>query len=132
LQAGKIVLCDRFIDSSLAYQGFARGLGMDEILKINQFAIDECMPNLTLFFDVAPETGLARIHRNENREVNRLDLEKKDFHQKVREGYLQLAQSYSERIKVINAEQSLEQVVEDTLKIINKFGGIGNAQTRHR
>ena len=80
LQEGKTVLCDRYLDSSLAYQGGARGLGIDEVLSINLFATEGTYPDLTLLFDLEPEQGLARIAANQNREVNRLDLEKLDFH----------------------------------------------------
>ncbi len=86
LQEGRIVLCDRFVDSSLAYQGHARGLGIDEVLSINEFAISDTMPDLTVFFDINPEEGLARIAKNEEREQNRLDNESIQFHQKVYEG----------------------------------------------
>lgn len=123
LQEGSIVLCDRFVDSSLAYQGHARGLGMDEVASINAFAIDGLMPQLTLLFDVRPEVGLARIHRHDGREVNRLDLEDLSFHQKVREGYLKLAQSDKERIIVIDAEQHQENVYEEVLAQIVKVLG---------
>lgn len=118
LEAGKIVICDRFIDSSLTYQGHARGIGMQEILSINQFAIDACMPSLTLFFDILPEKGLERIAINEAREKNRLDLEKIDFHQKVYDGYHMLLKEYPNRIKRINADQSVEIVTETALNYI--------------
>lgn len=113
LDAGKLVICDRFIDSSLAYQGFARGIGVDEVLSINEFAIGKKLPDLTILFDLAPEVGLARIYATGNREVNRLDVESLPFHQKVREGYLQLVERYPERIHVVNADQDIESVVED-------------------
>src|SRR5690625_635260 len=87
LEKGKIILCDRFIDSSLAYQGYAREIGIEEVLSINQFAIEGCMPSLTLYFDILPEIGLKRIASNSNREQNRLDLESLEFHQKVYKGY---------------------------------------------
>jgi len=110
LQEGKIVLCDRFIDSSLAYQGYARGLGMDEVYKVNDFAIEHCMPELTLLFDIEPSEGLSRIAANKGREQNRLDLEEIDFHQKVHDAYHHLADKYPDRIKVINAGQSFDNV----------------------
>ena len=94
LKEGKIVICDRYLDSSLAYQGAARGLGVDEILNVNLFATENTWPDLTLLFDLKPEIGLARINANANREVNRLDLEKIDFHNKVREAFLALAKRY--------------------------------------
>ncbi|WP_050183711.1 dTMP kinase [Domibacillus robiginosus] len=123
LQKGCIVLCDRFVDSSLAYQGYARGLGMEEVASINAFAIDGMMPALTLLFDVRPEIGLARIHRHNGREVNRLDLEGLSFHQKVREGYLKLADSNRDRIVIIDAEQEQEQVYRSALSQIEKVLG---------
>ncbi|WP_231584084.1 dTMP kinase [Domibacillus indicus] len=120
LKQGSIVLCDRFVDSSLAYQGFARGLGMSEVGSINEFAIGGVMPELTLLFDVRPEIGLARIHRHNGREVNRLDLEDISFHKKVREGYLALAELNKERIVIINAEQEEERVFQDAFSQIEK------------
>lgn len=120
LEAGKMVLCDRFVDSSLAYQGYARGLGIDEVLSINEFAIVKMMPELTLFFDIEPELGLKRISKNKGREVNRLDLETLEFHRKVHEGYLLLLDRFSDRIVRIDASRSLEEVLEETCKIIHK------------
>lgn len=115
LQAGKVVLCDRFIDSSLAYQGYARELGMDEVLMINQFAIQDCMPDLTLLFDITPEEGLKRISANEEREKNRLDLEQLAFHEKVYEAYHLLVDRFPERIRVIDANQSIKKVEHEAL-----------------
>lgn len=110
LEAGKIVLCDRFIDSSLAYQGHARGLGIEEVYDINKFAIQDLMPNITLLFDIDPQKGLERIAANDEREKNRLDLEKLDFHKKVYEGYQILTEQYPDRIQKVNADQSIELV----------------------
>ena len=113
LEQGKIILCDRFVDSSLAYQGYARGLGIDEVYSINEFAIEDMMPQRTLYFDLAPELGLERISKNKGREVNRLDLENLEFHQKVREGYMILADRFRDRIVKIDASRDLEAVYED-------------------
>jgi len=113
LDVGKLVICDRFIDSSLAYQGYARGIGVDEVLSINEFAIGKKLPDMTILFDIAPEVGLARIYATGDREVNRLDVESLTFHQKVREGYLQLVERYPERIRIVNADQDIDSVVED-------------------
>ncbi|GAB3802630.1 dTMP kinase [Virgibacillus kimchii] len=118
LQAGKIVLCDRFIDSSLAYQGYAQGLGMDEVFSVNQFAIQDCMPDLTLFFDIEPKKGLARIAANKNRERNRLDLETIHFHEQVYEAYHILLQRFPNRMYCIDADQPMESVKKDALKEI--------------
>lgn len=113
LNEGAIVLCDRFIDSSLAYQGFARGLGIDEVYSINQFAIGDTMPDLTLFFDIKPEVGLARISKNAGREQNRLDNENLDFHKKVYEGYQKVIKQYPNRIVTIDASLSETAVTEN-------------------
>lgn len=120
IQAGYIVICDRFIDSSLAYQGGARGIGLDEVLQINLFATEGSFPELTLLFDIEPELGLKRIAQNKQREVNRLDLERLDFHRQVRQTYLALAKKYPERIVVIDASQPLHDVIETTYAHIKK------------
>lgn len=121
LKEGKIVLCDRFIDSSLAYQGYARGLGIDEVLSINEFAINGMMPNLTLYFDIQPEVGLKRIACNKNREVNRLDLEQYDFHLKVYEGYKKVIERFQNRIVKVQADQPLEHVFYDVKNILTHY-----------
>lgn len=121
LNNGKIVLCDRFIYSSLAYQGHARGIGMEEIYLINKFAIEEYMPDVTILFDIEPEVGLSRINNNLGREINRLDLESMDFHHKVREGYNKLLLNEENKIIKIDASKSIEDVFEDVKCIINKY-----------
>ncbi|WP_010291184.1 dTMP kinase [Kurthia massiliensis] len=112
LKEGKVVLCDRFIDSSLAYQGVGRGLGVDKVKKINEFAIGDRMPDVTILFSLAPAIGLARIQANAGREVNRLDKEGLAFHESVHAAYLTLAERFPERIRVIDASKSIEEVVE--------------------
>ena len=118
LKEGKIVICDRYLDSSLAYQGGARGLGIDEILNINLFATENTWPDLTLLFDLDPEIGLKRIAANASREVNRLDLEKLEFHQKVRDSFLLLAKRFPDRFVVIDASKTREEVAEATMNAI--------------
>lgn len=120
LAQGKIVLCDRFVDASLAYQGYARGLGIDEVLSINEFAIGKLMPDLTLYFDVEPEIGLNRIAKNDSRELNRLDVESLAFHQAVRTGYQEVVKRYPNRIQVIDASQSQEEVTNYVLNVLKK------------
>lgn len=115
VEAGQVVIMDRFIDSSVAYQGAGRGLDKSEIYWLNAYATDHHKPDLTLYFDVPSEVGLARIEANADREVNRLDLEKLDMHQRVRQGYLELAKDESERIMTVDASQNLETVVDATL-----------------
>ena len=118
LAEGKIVICDRYLDSSLAYQGGARGLGVDNILNVNLFATENTFPDLTLLFDITPEEGLKRIAANSSREVNRLDLEKLEFHHKVRNTFLELAKRYPERFVIIDASKSREEVAKATLDAI--------------
>ncbi|WP_394220119.1 dTMP kinase [Halobacillus trueperi] len=121
LKEGKVVLCDRFVDSSLAYQGVARDLGLEEVLKINEFAIDDHMPDVTLLFDIKPERGLERIAANQGREKNRLDLEHIDFHEKVYDAYQRLAEQNKERIKVIDADQEFESVKKDASHVLSDY-----------
>lgn len=118
VKEGKIVICDRYLDSSLAYQGGARGLGIENILNINMFATEGTFPDLTLLFDIDPEVGLARIAANASREVNRLDLEKLDFHKNVRNTFLDLAKRYPDRFVIIDASKSQEEVAKATLDVI--------------
>ncbi|WP_077210325.1 dTMP kinase [Bacillus dakarensis] len=121
LEQGYIILCDRFIDSSLAYQGYARGLGIEEVYSINSFAIEGMMPKLTLFFDIDPVLGLERINSNKGREVNRLDLEGIQFHHKVREGYHLLLEKFPERIVKIDAAYSIEDVFNEAYLKVNEL-----------
>ncbi len=121
LEKGKIVLCDRFIYSSLAYQGYARGISVKEIYSINKFAIGEYMPDLNILFDLSPEIGLARIEKNKDREINRLDLEEMDFHNKVREGYHKLLEKNKDKFSIVNAEKTIDEVFEETKDIIINF-----------
>lgn len=116
---GYIVISDRYLDSSLAYQGFARGIGIDRVLEVNMFA-REYMPKRTYFFDVTPEVGLARIQGRDK--IDRLDLETIDFHQKVYDGYLKVCEMYPERVMRVDGMQSVEEIVntitEDILSLI--------------
>jgi len=118
LQAKKIVICDRFVDSSIAYQGYARNIGPELVEYINDFAIAGIRPDLTFLIDVRPEVGLNRISKDEDREVNRLDLEELNFHQAVYDGYQELAGKYGDRIKVINGERVTSSIVADIYQII--------------
>ena len=125
LEKGYIVLCDRFIDSSLAYQGHARALGIDKVYQLNLIATNGLLPDATIYIDVRPEVGLSRIKSN-NREQNRLDLEKLSFHEKVYEGYYLVSQMFKERFKVINGEQEREKVFNDTIEVLDELINRGN------
>lgn len=119
LESGDVIFCDRFVDSSIAYQGYARGIGEEGIREINQFATEGIEPNVTLYIDVPAEVGIQRIHANlDEREYNRLDQEKLAFHEKVRAGYLQLAKANPERIVVVDGTMSREEVAESCYQII--------------
>ena len=118
LEAGKMVIMDRFIDSSVAYQGFGRGLDIDAIDWLNELATDGLKPDLTLYFDIEVEEGLARIAANSDREVNRLDMEGLDLHRKVRQGYLSLLEREGNRIEKIDASLPLDQVIENTQQLL--------------
>ncbi|SFQ21308.1 dTMP kinase [Salibacterium halotolerans] len=120
LEEGTIVLCDRFIDSSLAYQGAARGIGIEEVLAINEFAVEDHMPDATIYLDIDPEKGLNRIHENKKREFNRLDQEHADFHYKVYRAYETLAARFPKRIHKVDASLSIEQVQQQAVnRILN-------------
>ncbi|MEK6452430.1 dTMP kinase [Caldifermentibacillus hisashii] len=118
LEKGNIVLCDRFIDASIVYQGFARKIGIDEVLKINRFAIENTMPDLTIYFDIEPKIGLERIQKHRQGEMNRLDLETMEFHKMVRGGYLQLLDRFPDRIKKVMADRPIEEVKTEAKKLI--------------
>ncbi|TDL60304.1 dTMP kinase [Rhodococcus qingshengii] len=118
LNEGNIVLCDRFIDSSLAYQGYARGLGINEVYSVNKFAIEGLMPDLTLYLDLDPQIGLNRIAKNKGREINRLDLEEINFHVKVREGYEEVLKMFPERMVRIDANQDIGKVMADINEVL--------------
>jgi dTMP kinase len=119
IEQGAIVLCDRFVDSSLVYQGFARGIGIEEVASINRFAVDDWEPDATFYLDIEPELGLARINASRGEEMDRLDMESISFHHKVREAYLELAREFPERITIVDASpapEQVEQVLKDLLK----------------
>ena len=116
VKAGKIVICERFVDSSLAYQGYARSIGIDEVLSINLFAIDNTFPDLTIYLDVDEQTGLNRLS-NRSFKV-RLDQESIEFHHRVNEGYKEVLKRYKDRISVVDASQELDKVVDDTYQLI--------------
>ena len=117
LKSGKIVLCDRYLDSSLAYQGYARNLGIDNIMSINSFAIENVMPDLTFFLDLSPEEGLKRI-QSRKRESDRLDQEKLDFHKRVYEGYQIVNNRFKDRIVRIDASKAPNEIAEEICSIL--------------
>ena len=116
VKAGKIVLCDRHIDSTVAYQGYGRGLDLERINMLNRLATDGKMPDLTLVFDIDVETSMQRVGKNKDR----MESAGIEFHNKVRNGYLEIAKLNPERVKVIDGRESIEKVFENVKNLINK------------
>ena len=120
VEQGKIVICERFVDSSLAYQGYGRHLGFDDILSINEFAIGNVFPDLTVYLDVDEEVGLARVN-SRNIEKDRLDSESIQFHHLVVEGYKEVLKRFKDRIHVVDASKSIDEVVNESLETIKSY-----------
>ena len=120
LLTNKTIIFDRFVDSSYVYQGYVRGLGIDKVKDINNFATKGWLPDCTIILDIEPEIGFKRIAEN-NRSVNRLDLEGLAFHKKVREGYKVCARMFPERVHIINADCTPEEILSQILEIIKKI-----------
>lgn len=112
LEEGKTIICDRFVYSSLVYQGLGRNLGINFIDRLNKPVIEGFYPDKIIYLDLEPEIGLERIKKN-NREINRLDNEKLDFYKKCREGFLHLANNEPDKFIIINANQSERKVFQD-------------------
>ena len=123
LDKGNIVLCDRYIHSSLVYQGYVRGLGINEVFEINKFAIQNTMPDIVVLLMARPEVGINRIFSNPNRDVNRLDKESiNSLHQKVYHGYKKLLENdFGKQIIVIDAELPEDEVKENAWKEVYSF-----------
>ena len=115
---GKTVVCDRFFDSSIAYQGYGRGLGYDMVFNINKYALDGLEPDITLFFDLPPEKGILR--KKEQKSFDRMEMENMDFHNKVYKGYMELCQRFPERIKRIDASLTVEEVFEKVKSLLSE------------
>ena len=113
LKAGKLVISDRYVDSSVAYQGGGREIGERAVWQMNQFAIDGLEPDLTVYLDIESEEGIRRIKTHRTDEINRLDVEALEFHQRVRKSYLNLLEQNPERIKLVDASQPLDKVLQD-------------------
>lgn len=120
LDRGALVLMDRFIDSSVAYQGYGRGLDLEAIHWLNQFATDGKKPDLTLLLDLPAAEGLARIQATRSNDVDRLDQEDLSWHERVREGYLRLLEEEPTRFVKVDASQELSLVVEQALTLIQE------------
>lgn len=124
LEDGQLVVSDRYLDSSLAYQGGGRGLGMADVQSINNYAIQNpktnrpVVPGLTIYMDLPVEIGLERIFKNRTDKIDRLDQEGVTFHERVRQSYLDLVKRYPDRIKKVDANQSADRVLEDIKAVL--------------
>lgn len=116
LENGEIILCDRFVLSSLLYQGVGRGLGIDEVKAINDFATGDIKPDLTIFFNIDYKTALVR--KRANFSADRLENEDFDFHKRIFDAYISIADRYKDDIKQVDATRSIEEVSTDVLKLI--------------
>ena len=114
VERGDMVICDRFVDSSMAYQAYDRGLG-DIVWDINKNAIGDCMPDLTILLRLDPEAGMGRIS---GRKQDRIELSSSDFHRRVYEGYLALEKRFPDRIKGIDASRGIEEISEEIINIV--------------
>ena len=117
IEQGKVVICDRHTDSTIAYQGFGRGKDIEQLKYLNDLATNNTKPDLTFVFDVTTEVAQERV----GSEKDRMESAGIEFHKKVREGYLQIAKNEPNRIKIINANNSIEEVFEETKKELEKF-----------
>lgn len=115
--AGKIVVCDRHTDSTIAYQGYGRGEDIGQLKYLNNLATGVIKPDLTFVFDVSTEVAQTRV----GSEKDRMESAGIEFHKKVRQGYLEIAKQEPERVKVVDANNSIEKVFEDTKKILDAF-----------
>ena len=119
LDAGETVICDRYVDSSIAYQAYGRGLG-DFVRDINKDAIENCMPDLTFFIDLKPGEGRKRIEKT-GAQLDRLESENNDFHTRVYEGYMAIAEDEPERFVVIDGMREREEIFADIKLAIDKL-----------
>ncbi|MFQ5585284.1 MAG: dTMP kinase [Thermodesulfobacteriota bacterium] len=124
LAAGSIVVCDRFADSTTAYQGYGRGLGLDPVLAINRQVVGESTPRLTFLLDCDPETGLGRAWKRIEEEggarEDRFEREAVNFHRAVRDGYLEIARREPERVKVIDGDRGVDEIHQEIVGIVRK------------
>jgi dTMP kinase len=117
LADGNIVITDRFVDSSIAYQGYGRNLGVTQIAELNELAVNGAKPDLVILLDVPPSVGLARLEK-EGKQKDRLDTQQRDFYDRVRQGYLALAKNNSSRYVVVDATKSAEEVASSVWRVV--------------
>lgn len=118
IEEGKIVLLDRFVDSSYVYQGYARGLGIEKVKVVNEIATMGILPDVTIYIDITPEEAMKRRGK---READRLERESWDFHKKVREGYIKLVKEFPKRFVFIDGMQELMKVHKDIIDVVKNI-----------
>ncbi len=116
LKEGKLVICDRYVDSSLAYQAYARGLGVEFVTKINSFALDNYLPDLTIFIDLSPAEAFARKKGAD--ENDRMELAGMAFHERVYAGYKKIAEENPERVACVDGRKSPQGIFEEILQVL--------------
>ena len=120
LESGKIVICDRFVDSSIAYQTYGRNLG-DMVMDVNRYAVDGVMPDITFWMDIDPEAGRERIGFREDSNLDRLEKEKLDFHYRVYDGYRKLCEDEPDRVKRIDATGTIEEIRDEIYRHLDEL-----------
>lgn len=127
LERGAWVVCDRFADSTTAYQGYGRGFEVEQMIALNQFAIDGAVPDVTILLDVDLDEGFRRIgerHQVKNRPLDRIESEARAFHEKVRKGYLELARRWPERFRLVDGMRDADAVSGDVWRILQHDLGV--------
>lgn len=119
LKEGKVVICDRFVESSAVYQGIARGMGIELVYEINQYAIGDTLPDLTIMIDLDAKTGISR--KKEQAELDRMEREALDFHEKVVKGYREIAALHPERIYKVDGHQTIEEIHKKIAAAVDKI-----------
>jgi dTMP kinase len=121
LEAGYVVICDRFMDSTTAYQGYARGLDLDFINRLNSFAVRDCVPDITILLDLSAEESYERGQKREETLFveDRIESEEIDFHRRVRNGFLRIAESDSDRLKVVSAMDTVENIERKIFELVS-------------
>ncbi len=122
LNEGKWVICDRFFDSTTAYQGYGRNMDLNFIADLNKFAIDNAMPNLTIYFDLPLEVGFERTKKRYGNQqlFDRFESQKIDFYQRIEEGFKKIAEENSNRVKIIDATASIEEVHQQICRLVDE------------
>ncbi|MDD4370342.1 MAG: dTMP kinase [Anaerostipes sp.] len=119
IQEGKVVICDRFLESSVVYQGIARGMGMDLVYKVNEYAIGDMMPDLTVMIDLDAKEGIQR--KKNQTELDRMERESIEFHEKVVDGYRSLLNQGLDRIKTVDGMQPVDVIQTRIRELVNKL-----------